>query len=126
MSRDTDKPDSYAENAGILPYGSNISAPAISLPNTDFFKTERGSLARNYFEDRIRDLEEEYQHLQKLAQDTEAVYNANYNFVPRVGKTYHLYETDNGKILSLIGPDEWDQKHLGSFVFTHDSTWERK
>jgi hypothetical protein len=125
LSEAKNRPDSYAENAGLLPYGSNVSAPAIQVPDINLFKTERGSLARNYFEDRIRSLEEAYQQLQQHATDTQTVYNSKYNFVPRVGKIYHLYESAEGNMLSLIEPECWNKKYLNSFIYTHDSTWER-
>ena len=37
----------------LLPYGGEISAPAITLPDTELFKSERGSLAKNYFENKL-------------------------------------------------------------------------
>ena len=35
------KPDNYVENAGLLPYGSNIGAPAIHIPNIESWKQPR-------------------------------------------------------------------------------------
>jgi hypothetical protein len=119
------RPDNYAENAGLMPYGSNVSAPAIVLPDTDLFKTQRGTEAKHYFDDRLRALESEYESIRNLAADTEAVYKSHYNFVPIVGKIYHLYEGKQKIMLSMIEPQEWNLPYLGSFVFTHNSTWER-
>lgn len=117
-------PDNYSENAHILPYGSNASAPAIQLPDTDLFKTERGSNAANYFKGKLDDLNKEYEELVKLAEETEKVYNAKYNFVPRVGHTYHLYWTGEENLLSLI--EDWDRfEYLGSYRFTADNVWEK-
>jgi hypothetical protein len=109
----------------LLPYGDNNAAPPIELPDTKLFQTERGSLARNYFENKLELLNQEYQKLVELSKLNEALYNAEYNFVPRVGQNYHLYRTSNGKtILSLIEPERWtDQECLGSYVYTADSVW---
>jgi len=108
----------------LLTYGTDFSAPRIDLPDTQLFQTERGSLARNYFENKLELLNQEYQNLVELAKLNEALYNANYNFVPRVGVTYHLYRLHTGEtILSLIEPERWDQEFLGSYVYTADSVW---
>ena len=120
-------PDNYSENAHILPYGSNNSAPAIVLPDTDLFKSERGANAGNYFTQKLDEINAEYQRLVDLANDTDVVYNSKYNFVPRVGQTYHLYNTGSDLVLSMIEPWKWDTyEFVGSFRFTADNTWERQ
>ncbi|WP_341665930.1 DUF2452 domain-containing protein [Vibrio sp.] len=120
-------PDSYSENAHILPYGSNNSAPAIVLPDTDLFKSERGANAGNYFTQKLDEINAEYQRLVDLANDTDIVYNSQYNFVPRVGQVYHLYNTGNSLVLSMIEPWKWNTyEFIGSFLFTADNTWERQ
>lgn len=117
-------PDNYSENANILPYGSNTSAPAIVLPDTDLFKSERGNNAANYFKGKLDDINKQYQELKRLAEDTERVYNAKYNFVPRVGQVYYLYYTGEEYILSMI--ENWARfKYLGSYRFTADNVWEK-
>ena len=115
----------YCEKPGLMPYGTNISAPAIVLPDTDLFKSERGSLARNYFEEKLQELNEEYDKLVKLAIDNDAIYNSEYKFVPRVGQVYHLYRVNNRLILSMIDPHQWDKEHVGSFLYTADSIWKK-
>ena len=60
------RPDNFSENANILPYGSNASAPAIMLPDTDLFKSERGTNAANYFQGKLDDLNNEYKALKKF------------------------------------------------------------
>lgn len=44
------------------------------------------------------------------------------------GKTYHLYQRDNGSThISMLSPDEWGpslpHKHLGSYRLEHDRSW---
>jgi hypothetical protein len=113
----------HKKNA-LLPYGSNISAPAIVLPDTDLFKTERGNLAAKYFEERLDQLNREYQQLVELARQTELIYKARYNFVPKVGHIYHLYETENDYLLSMI--ENWRRyKLVGSYRFTADNIWDK-
>lgn len=115
---DTSKPN-------LLPYGITSSAPAISLPDTDLFKSERGANAGNYFEEKLRQINAEYDRLVMLAKYTDLVYNSRYNFVPKVGQIYHLYNTGEYYLLSMIEPERWD-KHtfVASFRFTADNIWE--
>jgi hypothetical protein len=86
--------------------------PAIELPDNDMFLSQRGSLARNYFENKIDLINDEYRKLVELAKLNELIYTASYNFTPRVGVEYHLYRI-NGKVILL-----------GSYVFTADSVWQ--
>lgn len=115
---DTSKPN-------LLPYGISSNAPAISLPDTDLFKSERGANAGNYFEEKLRQINAEYDRLVLLAKYTDLVYNSRYNFVPKVGQIYHLYNTGEYYLLSMIEPERWD-KHtfVASFRFTADNIWE--
>jgi len=108
----------------LLPYGSSISAPAITVPDIDLFKNERSTNAKNYFEAALQDLNEKYAGLLALAKDTEMVYSAKYNFVPKVGHTYHLYWTGEEYTLSLI--ENWKRfQYVCSFKFNADNVWER-
>lgn len=117
------RPDNFSENAGILPYGSNTSAPSITVPDVDLFKDERTSNAGNYFKERLNKLEREYQELVELAETTQKIYDAKYNFIPKVGHIYHLYWTGEYHLLSLI--DNWDKyEYNGSYRFTSDNIWE--
>lgn len=129
MSKDKKYPDSFSPNAGLLPYASNVSGPAIVLPDLDGFKSERGSQAANFFDERVAQLNREYNALLELAKQTELVYNASYSFVPRVGATYHLYmKQDNSTFLSMVSPSEWgktDFDFMGSYIFTADAIWEK-
>jgi len=120
------RPDSYAKDANILPYGSNISAPSIVLPDLDGFKSEKGTTARHHIEQKLSEIKRQYQELVELAQDTELVYNARYNFVPIVGKTYHLYKTETDYLLSMIEPESWNlYEYIGSYEFESDAVWKR-
>ena len=118
------KPDNVADAPNIMPYGSNVSAPAIVLPDVGGFKTGRGIEAKHHLESKLEEIKQEYLRLAKLAEDTQLVYQARFNFVPIVGQTYHLYYTGTEYILSLIEPDRWDRyKFIGSYRLETDSVW---
>ena len=121
------KPDMVADNPQSLPYPTNVGAPAFTVPDVLKHKNQRGTNAIHHLETRFNELKEEYFKLVSLAEDTELVYNAKYNFIPIVGKTYHLYVGADDKLfLSIIEPERvtyWDCK--GSFKFTVDNVWQR-
>ena len=107
----------------LLPYGTTSSSPSIVLPDTALFLSERGSLTKNYFENAVELLNREYDAIRRLAELNELVYNASYNFVPRVGQRYHLYQkVDGGYLLSMI--ENWKAyEFVVSLEFTADSVW---
>jgi len=107
----------------LLPYGTTSSAPSIVLPYTALFLSERGSLTKNYFENAVELLNREYDAIRSLAALNELVYNASYNFVPRVGQRYHLYQKADGRyLLSMI--ENWSaHEFVASVEYTADSVW---
>lgn len=118
--------DAQPANAALLPYQLSSNAPAIVLPDRLGFQQERGGNAVNYLDGRLKELQAEYEQLYRLAQDTVLVYNARYNFVPKVGQMYYLYGGDQDCFLSLISPDQWTRTdYRGAFRFTTDNVWER-
>lgn len=107
----------------LLPYGTSSNAPAIVLPDTALFLSERGSLTKNYFENAVELLNREYDSIRRLADLNELVYRASYNFVPRVGQIYHLYKKQDGKyLLSMI--EDWSAyEFVVTVEYTADSVW---
>lgn len=110
-------------NKALLPYGTTSSSPAIVLPDTELFLSERGSLTKNYFENAVELLNREYDAIRRLAELNELVFSSSYNFVPRVGQQYHLYKKVGGNyLLSMI--EHWAaHEFIVSVEFTADSVW---
>ena len=50
------KPDNVADNPGILPYGSNVGAPAIKPTDINNWKDRRIVSANHYFETRFDEI----------------------------------------------------------------------
>ena len=118
------KPDSYVENAALLPYGSNIGAPAIKVSNIEHWKEPRVLSINQQFENKFEEIKNEYEKLIDEYKWNELVYNAKFSFEPVIGKIYYLYYGLNDKVfLSLIGPNEWNKKHIGSFKYNYDNKW---
>tara|TARA_B100000780_G_scaffold239818_1_gene181688 strand:- start:450 stop:821 length:372 start_codon:yes stop_codon:yes gene_type:complete len=119
-------PDNVTEFAATLPYPTNIGAPAFTVPDVLQHKADRGVTATHYFETKFDELKDEYFKLVKLAEDTQLVYNAKYNFIPVVGRVYSLYINKDKLFLSIIEPSTWPQMTFkGSYKFTSDNTWEK-
>ena len=60
------KPDNVAENPGLLPYGSNLSAPSIKIENIDGWKSSKAYKVNKQFQTKYEELKEEYQNLHDL------------------------------------------------------------
>jgi len=118
------KPDNVLDNPGLLPYGSNVGAPAIQVSNIKHWKESRIVNVNHQFEDKFLELKREYEKLIEEYKWNELVYKSKFSFEPVIGKIYHLYYGSNGKIfLSLIEPNEWNREHIGSFKYNHDNKW---
>ena len=121
---ETKRPDNFVDNPGILPYGSNLSAPSFRPTDLTSFKKTGVSKAEKIFDKRYKELVEQAETLQKSFLITQEVYESNYKFEPVIGEIYHLYEDSNGKkLLSLIDPSQWNKKHLYSVILNSDMTW---
>jgi hypothetical protein len=118
------KPDNVSDNPGLLPYGSNVGAPSIHIENIEHWKEPRILSLNKQFEDKFLELKKEYDKLIDEYKWNELVYSSKFNFEPVIGKNYHLYRSKNkGLFLSLIGPQEWNEEHVGSFRYNHDNKW---
>jgi hypothetical protein len=118
------KPDNVSDNPGLLPYGSNVGAPAIQVSNIEHWKEPRVNDLNKQFQDRFEGLKNEYQKLIEEYKWNDLVYKAKFNFEPVIGKIYHLYySTDRTTFLSLIQPNEWNREHIGSFKYNHNNKW---
>ena len=118
------KPDNVSDNPGLLPYGSNVGAPAIQVSNIEHWKEPRVSDVNKQFQERFEGLKNDYQKLIEEYKWNDLVYKAKFNFEPVIGKIYHLYySTDGTTFLSLIQPNEWNREHIGSFKYNHDNKW---
>lgn len=123
------KPDNVVFNektsefdAKTKSYPTNVGAPSFTPVIVDNSSSIKAS---KYFKTKLSEIEKEYVKLVEDYQNTTLVYESDYNFEPIMGETYHLYERENGRFLSLISPNEWNKKYLGSYLLTTDGKWEK-
>ena len=111
-------------NAGVLPYGSNVSAPAIQMEDVDSWKFRGVNKVNQQLTTKFNELKKEYQRLVEEYQWNELVYKAKFSYEPVIGETYHLYiGNDGGVFLSLISPNEWNRECIGSFQLDSSQKW---
>jgi len=115
-----------AYNPGLLPYGSNVGAPAIVPDDIETWKTDQAIKTNQYFNTRYEEIKQEYRNLIEQYEWNKLVYRSKYSFVPIKGHTYYLYQRkDNSLFLSLIAPHEWNQLFIGAFKLDSEDKWHK-
>lgn len=117
-------------NAALLPYATNVGAPAIRLENISAWKEQGTLMVNKVLKARFKELEDQYIRLVEEHRWNELVYAAEFNFEPVIGQIYHLYDRGGlpGKpFLSMIQPHEWSPRkkmeHIGSFYLDPNRKW---
>ena len=97
----------------LYEYPTSLSSPKIEPIDITSFKRYGVTKANDFFGGKWEDLLEEAEILKETIELNDRIYNCKYNFEPKIGNTYHIYEGKDGKeFLSIIAPHEWDQKHV--------------
>jgi hypothetical protein len=124
------KPDNivYSEtegyNANVLPYATNVGAPAIRIDDLVSWKSRGITTVNKELAGKFDELKNQYQNLVEEYEWNELVYTAKFAFEPVIGEIYHLYVgKDGSNFLSLIGPLEWNKEHIGTFKMNSDKKW---
>ena len=127
MGKDKDKPDMFAENKAIMPYGDSVAAPKIDLPNTNAWVAQQSVDVNNYLSTKFIELKEKYAKLIALYKWNELVSKSEFSFIPIKGHTYYLYQREDERLfLSLIEPEHWDQLFVGEVILDSDNKWIKK
>ena len=107
--------DSYKKN-----YPTDLGSPAF-----DSAILKRDNIAFKYLKTRFDEINNEYNDLLTTLKWNELIYNSECNFNPITGLIYHLYEHKDHTLLSIIGPDEWEKKYIGSFRLLANDLWKK-
>ena len=120
----TKKPDQVVDNPGIVPYTTNVGAPAIHKDDVDLWKQRGVAKVNHQFKTKFSELKQQYDQLVDEFEWNKMVYNSKYSFEPVIGEKYHLYYGKHDKVfLSLIGPNEWNKPYIGSFTLDSNNKW---
>lgn len=131
MAGRSKKPDNVADNPLSMPYGTNVSAPAFTIPDVDGYKKEQAAEASHRFHQRYQELEDQYNELIDQAMYNDRILRAEISFKPIIGNTYHLYEQYGNDFVSMLSPEDWGESymanktHVGAFKLKSDNVWEK-
>jgi hypothetical protein len=118
------KPDMYAEEKALMPYGDSVAAPKIDIPNTNAWVTQQSVDVNHFLSTKFLELKKEYAELIALYKWNELVNKSEFSFIPVKGHTYYLYQREDEKLfLSLIEPEYWNQLFVGSVTLDSDNKW---
>lgn len=111
-------------NAAMLPYSTSVSAPVIKTDDVIAWKNRGIHSVNKEIESKFNELKLQYQKLVEEYEWNKLVYDAKFAFEPVIGEVYHLYAANDGShFLSLIGPQEWNKEHIGTFKLNSDKKW---
>ena len=86
------KPDNVADNPNILPYASNIGAPAINPDDVSLWKTEKVFKTNKFFKAKFNEIKDEYKKLIQNYEWNKLVYASDFKFELVVGRVFYLYQ----------------------------------
>lgn len=114
-------------NAHLLPYGTNVGAPSIDNTNLSRWKTQGVTSYNHLLKSKVDKIKSDYEELLEEYRINELIYGAKCDFEPIIGEVYHLYEKeqDGSSFLSMIPPNAWKMKFVGSFKYNFDKVWLR-
>jgi len=110
----------------FLSYPVSTLSPPIIKNDLTSFKSQGISRIERDTQQKLTELKEEYDRIVEEYNWNKLVYEAEINFEPIVGEIYHLYEIRGKNILSMIKPDEWGYKHIGSFRLDTQNHWSKQ
>ena len=123
------KPDRVADSPMTTPYGTNVSAPAFTVPDVSGFKKQQAAEASHRFHQRYEELEQAMQELMTQAQYNDRLLNASMAFKPIIGRIYYLYNKDSKDFISMVSPAEFGESYMrektfiGAYKILADNAW---
>ena len=112
---------SQTYNANVTNFPTSIGAPKFDVLEIDMSSSVE---AKNYFSSKFKEIKLEYERLIDCYNWTKIIYDSEYSFQPITGHNYHLYKrNDNTFFLSIIEPDQWRKKYIGTFCLLTNGSW---
>ena len=116
--------ESGESRAAFLPYPPSRLAPRIVPQDLTSFKTRGISRVERELQQELVELRERYLAVIDAFNWNKLIYESRIGFEPVIGETYHLYAMRDGYQLSMIAPQQWHQKWVGSFRLNADGRWQ--
>ncbi len=119
---DMSEPETKPSTA-FLPYPVSTLSPPIIPNDLTSFKSRGISQVERDLQQKLQEIRETYLATIDHFNWNKLVYEADIQFEPIIGGTYYLYEMRGRKLLSMISPEEWSQKHLATVRLNMDRQW---
>ncbi|MFN4942257.1 MAG: DUF2452 domain-containing protein [Akkermansiaceae bacterium] len=107
----------------FMPYPVSTLSPRIVPTDLSSFKSRGISEVERELQQKLTEIRETYLAAIDHFNWNKLIYEADINFEPIIGQTYHLYEVRGRKLLSMIAPDQWHHKHLATVRLNVDRQW---
>ena len=107
----------------FLPYPVSTLSPPIIPNDLTSFKSRGISQVERELRQKLEEIRESYLQTIDHFNWNKLVYEADIGFEPVVGETYHVYEISGRRLLSMISPDEWREKHLATVRLNVHRQW---
>lgn len=128
--------DKITETPSLLPYAHSVGGAIIKPMDQGRTKGLAMQAMYEQTDTQLNQIKKQVELLISQAQEihdrigiSESIYQAECRFKPNIGQTYHLYTNkENGKVLSMIGPNEWGKnapfQFDASVRLLADHTWD--
>ena len=113
----------HTTSSAFLPYPASRLAPKIVPQDLTNFKSRGVSKVERELQQELVELREKYLRVIDDFNWNKLIYEAQFGFEPVIGETYHLYEINERHVLSMVPPEEWRKRWLGTFRLNADGRW---
>lgn len=108
----------------FLPYPASRLGAKIVPQDLTSFKSRGVSRIERVLQQELVELREKYLEVIDAFNWNKLIYEAKFGFEPVIGERYHLYEVEGKHHLSMIEPESWHQRWIGSFRLNADGRWQ--
>ncbi len=112
-----------APRTNYLPYPSSRLAAKIIPQDLTNFKSRGITRVERELQQELVELREAYLKVIDAFNWNKLIYESQFGFEPVVGEVYHLYEIEGRRHLSMIEPESWHQRWIGTFRLNADGRW---
>ncbi len=107
-----------------LPYPVSRLAAKIIPQDLTSFKSRGVSRVERELQQEMVEIQERYMEIIDAFNWNKLIYESQFGFEPVIGEVYHLYQVEGKRHLSMIAPEEWHQRWVGSFRLNADGRWQ--
>ncbi|MFD2255194.1 DUF2452 domain-containing protein [Luteolibacter algae] len=111
------------KSSAFMPYPVATLSPRIIPSDLSSFKSRGISQVERELQQKLSEIREQYLAAIDHFNWNKLIYEADINFEPIVGETYHLYEVRGRNLVSMIDPGQWHHKHLATIRLNMDRQW---